>query len=198
MLQVYDIDASVVERLRDIRTGSIFPNILGAGVMCGDKEAWKEMTLDYFKTIHEYHSRGLFVGKEQNIYNAMLIRNLIKHPFRVIRAVQEPNMDIWFSFLAILSGSLPCRVNDMFESRPTLVPRPTESSQDSISLDAILEAFVFVPMTDSPGFDLYRAQIPLGQMMLRAFLDPTVVAFTTLGHFKHTISSLVFLSDSPQ
>jgi glycosyltransferase involved in cell wall biosynthesis len=73
-------------------------NRIGGGILAGGVEAWKRWDLNYKEMISAFVARGLFIGKDQNIFANMVLRwprNI--HVVRISGAA--PHMNPWFYFL---------------------------------------------------------------------------------------------------
>jgi hypothetical protein len=69
----------------------------------------------YKETVISLHERGFFIGKDQDMYAIMLLHRLLPKPFVVYQGTKDRGLDVWFSFVAILSGSVEARVVEQFD-----------------------------------------------------------------------------------
>jgi Bacterial protein of unknown function (HtrL_YibB) len=91
---------------------------LGGGVLFGDKNAWIDFEAAYDATIREIKRRGLFYGKDQDVFFVMLIERRVKNPFRLMltpASNESKGIDPWMVMPAYLSGSVPARFDTRFE-----------------------------------------------------------------------------------
>jgi GR25 family glycosyltransferase involved in LPS biosynthesis len=73
------------------------------------------------------------------------------------------------------------------------------SKYENYYLTFLKDNFIYIPMGDQKGHDLYQKQINLKDMVLRAVEDKNCVAFNTLGFFKSDVINItrsVWFNDS--
>jgi hypothetical protein len=118
LLEVEPIPASLVQVYwGGTRDPWSLPHLaLGGGVLAGDPEAWSLFSREYQQLVVESHARGKFVGKDQDMFLQLLVERRV--PMVLYKRQSTKHTTVWYSFLGILSGTLPALVDERFDVNP--------------------------------------------------------------------------------
>jgi len=119
MLEIQKIPESYVQDWHEKNEMKYpFPSqILGAGCMAGDANAWNEFGDAYKDMLQDFALDRRFCGSETDIYFAMLMERYTEKPYQLFIAKKFEEIDglEWLSLPPMLAGTIDAEMDTRFE-----------------------------------------------------------------------------------